>query len=367
MSADQPSFYKNLDPRETELPKPSNIHFERYIPLKSINPIDMVGQFGLDLGEGDKLKAEFARKYGTTILFEDEPHERGTRAIELGIRAVRNSQIAPDIIFVVSSHLPDPDKSKTQNPQHVANILRSELERRGLVDVVKATPQNTRTVSAACSGYLVALHELHKLNISDGQSVLVVDDESNYRETLPPPGQDSGKGGLLFTDIVVSKQFLWGTGIKVLSTDVKTYGDPDNLLRMRRADYDPNDPFVTVYNPPYSEHFDMVGAPLMRFFPERITDDVIEELIHAAGKKRSDLKFFFSHQASIRMVNAFNKQFDDIPVKSDNLKKYGNTSSASTILSLEDAINDGLIGKGDSGLLLAYGAGLTWGAAVIEL
>ena len=49
-----------------------------------------------------------------------------------------------------------------------------------------------------------------------------------------------------------------------------------------------------------------------------------------------------------------------------NLDKYGNTSAASVAIALDEAVSTGKIQRGDLVLLVVFGAGLTWGAAVIE-
>jgi 3-oxoacyl-[acyl-carrier-protein] synthase-3 len=49
-----------------------------------------------------------------------------------------------------------------------------------------------------------------------------------------------------------------------------------------------------------------------------------------------------------------------------NLQRYGNTSAASVAIALDEAIEQGQVERGDLILLLVFGAGLTWGAAVIE-
>ena len=49
-----------------------------------------------------------------------------------------------------------------------------------------------------------------------------------------------------------------------------------------------------------------------------------------------------------------------------NLHKYGNTSAASVAIALDEAVESGRIQRGDLILLVVFGAGLTWGAAVIE-
>ena len=49
-----------------------------------------------------------------------------------------------------------------------------------------------------------------------------------------------------------------------------------------------------------------------------------------------------------------------------NVNRYGNTSAASVAIALDEAVASGKIQRGDLILLVVFGAGLTWGAAVIE-
>jgi 3-oxoacyl-[acyl-carrier-protein] synthase-3 len=49
-----------------------------------------------------------------------------------------------------------------------------------------------------------------------------------------------------------------------------------------------------------------------------------------------------------------------------NLHKYGNTSAASVAIALDEAVRSGRVVRGDLVLMVAFGAGLTWGAAIIE-
>jgi len=73
------------------------------------------------------------------------------------------------------------------------------------------------------------------------------------------------------------------------------------------------------------------------------------------------------HQANLRIIHAVG---DRLGVKPDqlfiNVEKYGNTSAASVAIALDEAVQTGRLQRGDLVLLLVFGAGLTWGAAVIE-
>ena len=79
------------------------------------------------------------------------------------------------------------------------------------------------------------------------------------------------------------------------------------------------------------------------------------------------IKCVIPHQANQRIVDAVG---DRLGATSEqvfiNLHKYGNTSAASVAIALDEAVASGKILRGDLILLVVFGAGLTWGAAVIE-
>lgn len=81
----------------------------------------------------------------------------------------------------------------------------------------------------------------------------------------------------------------------------------------------------------------------------------------------SQLKCIIPHQANLRIIDAVAERLDAKPEQMFvNLDKYGNTSAASVAIALDEAVSTGKIQRGDLVLLVVFGAGLTWGAAVIE-
>lgn len=79
------------------------------------------------------------------------------------------------------------------------------------------------------------------------------------------------------------------------------------------------------------------------------------------------IKCIIPHQANRRIIDAVAERLDAAPEQLFvNLEKYGNTSAASVAIALDEAVQCGRIAKGDLVLLVVFGAGLTWGAAVIE-
>ncbi|MCM8796184.1 MAG: 3-oxoacyl-ACP synthase, partial [Candidatus Omnitrophica bacterium] len=89
--------------------------------------------------------------------------------------------------------------------------------------------------------------------------------------------------------------------------------------------------------------------------------------LERAGLKCSDVDLVIPHQANVRILMAMAKRLG-LPEHKIylNIEKYGNMSSASTATALYEAVASERIKKGDIILLDAFGAGLVWGACVIE-
>jgi len=90
-------------------------------------------------------------------------------------------------------------------------------------------------------------------------------------------------------------------------------------------------------------------------------------VIAEAGLTADDINLFVPHQANIRIIEALAKR---LGIGMDrvflNIQKYGNTSSASIPLALDEANREGRIKPGDNVVMVAFGGGLIWGAALIK-
>ena len=95
--------------------------------------------------------------------------------------------------------------------------------------------------------------------------------------------------------------------------------------------------------------------------------EAAQAALQKAGLKCSDVNWIIPHQANLRIINAMSKRlgFENAQVYL-NIDRYGNMSSASTATALVEAVQEGKIKKGDIVLLVAFGAGLVWGAMIIE-
>jgi 3-oxoacyl-[acyl-carrier-protein] synthase-3 len=95
--------------------------------------------------------------------------------------------------------------------------------------------------------------------------------------------------------------------------------------------------------------------------------EACDEALRRAGVTAEEVDLLIPHQANVRIIEATAKHagmsMDKVMV---NVDRYGNTSSASIPLALEQAISEGRVQSGSLLLLVAFGAGFTWGSAVIR-
>jgi 3-oxoacyl-[acyl-carrier-protein] synthase-3 len=114
-------------------------------------------------------------------------------------------------------------------------------------------------------------------------------------------------------------------------------------------------------------HFiQMNGREVFRF-ATRVMSQATLEAVAKAHLTMDDIKLVIPHQANIRIIEAAAKGLD---ISMDrcfvNLDRYGNTSTASIPIATVEAIQQGLISPGDRVAFVGFGAGLTWGASVVE-
>lgn len=110
----------------------------------------------------------------------------------------------------------------------------------------------------------------------------------------------------------------------------------------------------------------MNGKDIFRF-GTKIIPKCIEEVLKEEDCTIEDIKYIVPHQANMRIIDSAAKRLE---INSDkfymNLDKYGNTSAASIPLALDEMAKNGLLHRGDKIILVGFGGGLTFGAALIE-
>ncbi|MDQ7799584.1 MAG: beta-ketoacyl-ACP synthase III [Candidatus Edwardsbacteria bacterium] len=106
-----------------------------------------------------------------------------------------------------------------------------------------------------------------------------------------------------------------------------------------------------------------------KVFPHAVRNmlEASMKAMESAGVTKDQLNLLIPHQANIRIIEAIAERLgagaDTVYV---NIQKYGNTSAASIPIALDEAVREGRIKKGDLVMLVAFGAGFTWGAVLIR-
>ncbi len=115
-----------------------------------------------------------------------------------------------------------------------------------------------------------------------------------------------------------------------------------------------------------SHYMQMDGQAVFKFAVKRVPE-VIGEVLKLNRLDTDEIAYYILHQANKRIVEAVAKRLNEPMEKFPmNLQEYGNTSSASIPILLDEMNREGRLAAGQKLVLAGFGAGLTWGAAVIE-
>lgn len=118
---------------------------------------------------------------------------------------------------------------------------------------------------------------------------------------------------------------------------------------------------------PVNAYFKMNGRIVFSFAIAK-GSEIILQLLEEAGGSIRDVNCFICHQANINIIRAISEKIE-MPLNRFfvNLNRYGNTASASVPVALDEALSQGVIGKGDLVVTAAFGGGLSWGANLIRV
>jgi 3-oxoacyl-[acyl-carrier-protein] synthase-3 len=124
---------------------------------------------------------------------------------------------------------------------------------------------------------------------------------------------------------------------------------------------------ATVESVQRGEHFlKMAGSEVYKQAVLRMQQSA-SGVLEEAGISARDIKLLIPHQANRRIIQALT---DRLELRDDqvfiNLDKYGNTSAASVIMALHEAVEQGRLERGDLFMFVAFGAGLSWASALLE-
>jgi 3-oxoacyl-[acyl-carrier-protein] synthase-3 len=111
----------------------------------------------------------------------------------------------------------------------------------------------------------------------------------------------------------------------------------------------------------------MIGQDIFKVAVRNLTS-ASRSALTAAGLEASAVTWVVPHQANLRIISQVAQRLD-IPLDRFiiNIEKYGNTSSASIPLALDEGLRDGRIKPGDTVLMCALGAGVSWASALVRM
>ncbi|HQG26025.1 MAG TPA: beta-ketoacyl-ACP synthase III [Syntrophorhabdus sp.] len=219
-------------------------------------------------------------------------------------------------------------------------------------------------ITAACSGFIFALHVADKMIKSGANNtVLVIGAEImtrvvNWKERESCVLWGDGAGAAVVT--------ASDSGAQVLSTHVHTDGKNGDTLLMPGGGSKTTP--ISYESVDKGLHFlKMIEAN--RSFKVAVNRfaEAVEEAVEINGKKVSDVDVIIPHQANLRIIQGMAKRLKvDIGKVYMTIEKYGNISSATVPIALDEAVRDGTIKKDSLVCLTAFGGGLTWGSSLIK-
>ncbi len=153
-------------------------------------------------------------------------------------------------------------------------------------------------------------------------------------------------------------------GAGVLSAVLGSDGSGGELLRIEAGGSRLPTSAETVRN--CQHYIRMEGREVFKF-AVRIMGEASVQALEACGLTPQDVDLFVPHQANIRIIDAAAKRLG-LPDEKVfvNVQNYGNTSAGSIPMALGEAYRTGRLKEGDIVVVVGFGAGLTWGAAVLK-
>jgi 3-oxoacyl-[acyl-carrier-protein] synthase III len=277
------------------------------------------------------------------------PHESTvTMAVAAARQALEKSGLAPeDLSYIILA---------TNTPPHLFPACAIQVQEALGVNGVLAAFD----VQAGCTGFNYALYVAERMVAQEGKYALVIGSDTNSR----------------FTDWTDrSTCILFGDGAgAVVAGPVEQGGilasfitSSFNMNLFCETEFNAE---VSPFLPPTTtttRHFLKMDGPEIFKFAVKAVKESLRRILEMADIEREDLDYLIIHQANNRILEAA-ARFAKVPWEKifSNVNRYGNTSSASVPIALHEALEQGCIKPGDKVFLCSFGAGVTWGAALVE-
>ncbi len=218
-------------------------------------------------------------------------------------------------------------------------------------------------VAAACSGFIYSLSIAQQyLESGKYKNALIIGAETLTKITD-------------FTDRTSCILFGDGAGAVVLERqkDGKKgilysamYSDGNYWEALNCQAYGSRHPSSRKLDDPRKKNMQIHGRQVYQQAVRSIVDTV-NDCLSKCGLTMHDIDMLISHQMNARIIESASKRLELPPEKVFiNISKYGNTSAASVPIAFNECYRDGKIKPDDLVVFVAFGAGLTWGATVIQ-
>ncbi len=279
--------------------------------------------------------------------------DKGAPVYELGVKAAQNAIAsagitAEDLDLVIAA---------TTSPDYLFPQMACLIQ--GKLGAKKAAAFD---LNAACSGFVYGITVARQF-IETGfyKNILVVGCEGLSRMV----DWEDRNTCVLFGDAAGAAVIgPVEKGYGILGTHIGADGTGGNLLTMPCCYIAEEDLKVRTHE--NKKVMWMDGQEVFKF-AVKIMEQATLRVLEGAKLTIDDVKFVFPHQANTRIIDGALKR---LGVSSDRIHpiihKYGNISSASIPVALDEAVREGKIGKGDNLVLVGFGGGLTWGSAVVR-
>jgi 3-oxoacyl-[acyl-carrier-protein] synthase III len=208
-------------------------------------------------------------------------------------------------------------------------------------------------ISAACTGFIYAL------------SVAKAFIESGMKKNVLIIGAEKLSNIVDYTDRTTCMLFGDGAGAAVITA---TQNKDEAIVDINcSADGSQKDLLLTPgIQSGEAQFMQMKGNETFKIAVRTLTSDV-KKIMEKNGYKNEDIDLFVPHQANYRIIKAVGDalKFED-EQKVLTVDKYGNTSSASIPMAINDCFESGRLKNGQTMLLDAFGGGLTWGSSIVK-
>lgn len=242
----------------------------------------------------------------------------------------------------------------TVSPDHIVPTLSCEIQRE-----LGAKNAIAFDIGAACSGFLFAL--------STAQAYMA----AGICKNALILGAETLSKIMDWEDRSTCVLFGDGAGAAVLKAD----SDSDRIFELVQGSDGAKGMVLACKNRPVNNPYHQETQPLgyvqmngqeVYKFAVKTVPAAIQQVLDKAGITADDVSLFILHQANLRILEAVAKRLgqpmEKFPV---NLTECGNISAASVPILLDYVRRHGMIKEGDKIVLAGFGAGLTWGAAVL--